>query len=197
MPDHGPSLLRSSSQLALTSHRDGGINGVFEIDRVAGRALVPITEVHAIVARAHLAQSEPKMSRDRFRYLERNGFSNRHREAVAVELPAKPRSRTGLPARASCSGTASHLPRLKDLDGLDTRFLAPAAGFALGQRTASHPFGVAAGRDALGPELAWRMCGEVDHDAVRVDAARAAAFVHLAGGIGGLELDPHDYSVMK
>jgi hypothetical protein len=32
---------------------------------------------------------------------------------------------------------------------------------------------------------------------VRVDAARAAAFVHLAGGIGGLELDPHDYSVMK
>jgi hypothetical protein len=31
---------------------------------------------------------------------------------------------------------------------------------------------------------------------VRVDAARAAAFVHLSGGIGGLELDPHDYSVM-
>ena len=86
------------------------------------------------------------------------------------------------------------MPRLKDLDGLDRRFLAPAAGFALGQRAASHPFGVAAGRDALGPELAWRMCGEVDHDAVRVDAARAAAFVHLAGSIGGLELDPHDYS---
>ena len=89
------------------------------------------------------------------------------------------------------------MPRLKDLDGLDTRFLTPAAGFALGQRTAFHPFGVAAGRDALGPELAWRMCGEVDHDAVRVDAARTAAFVHLAGGIGGLELDSHGYSVMK
>src|SRR5262245_36521136 len=91
-------------------------------------------------------------------------------------------------------GMASHLPRLKDLDHLDARFLAPAAGFALGQRTASHPFGVAAGRDALGPELAWRMCGEVDHDAVRVDVPRAAALVHFAGGISGLELDPHDYS---
>jgi hypothetical protein len=92
---------------------------------------------------------------------------------------------------------ASHLPRLKDLDGLDTRFLAPAAGFALGQRTASHPFGVAAGRDALGPELARRVRGEVDYDAVRVDVVHAAALVHLAGGICGLELDPHDCSVMK
>jgi hypothetical protein len=92
---------------------------------------------------------------------------------------------------------ASHLPRLKDLDGLDTRFLAPAAGFALGQRTASHPFGVPAGRDALGPELARRVRGEVDHDAVRVDVAHAAALVHLAGGICSLELDPHDCSVMK
>jgi hypothetical protein len=92
---------------------------------------------------------------------------------------------------------ASHLPRLKDLDGLDTRFLAPAAGFALGQRTAPHPFGVAAGRDALGPGLARRVRGEVDHDAVRVDVGHAAALVHRARGIGGLELDPHDCSVMK
>jgi hypothetical protein len=67
----------------------------------------------------------------------------------------------------------------------------------LAQRTASHPFGVAAGRDALGPELARRVRGEVDHDAVRVDVAHAAALVHLAGGICGLELDPHDCSVMK
>jgi hypothetical protein len=89
------------------------------------------------------------------------------------------------------------LPRLKDLDGLDTRVLVPAVGFALGQRSAVHPFGVAVGRDALGPELAWRMCGEVDHDAVRVDVARAAAFVHLAGGISGLELDAHACSVVK
>ena len=91
----------------------------------------------------------------------------------------------------------SHLPRLKDFDGRDTRFLAPAAGFALGQRTASHPFSVAAGRDALGPALAWRVRGEVDHDAVRVDVAQTAALVHLAVGIGGLELDPHDCSFMK
>jgi hypothetical protein len=89
---------------------------------------------------------------------------------------------------------ASHLPRLKDLDGLDTRFLAPAAGFALGQRPASHPFSMAAGRDALGPELARRVRGEVDHDAVRVDVAHAAALAHPAGGIGGLELDSHDCS---
>jgi hypothetical protein len=44
------------------------------------------------VARAHLAQSEPKMSRDRFRFLQRNGFLNCHRKAIAVDSPAKPRS---------------------------------------------------------------------------------------------------------
>src|SRR5262245_8149083 len=93
--------------------------------------------------------------------------------------------------------SASHLPRLNDLDGLDTPTLEPAVCFALGQRTAFHPFGVAVSRDTLGPELAWRMCGEVDHDAVRVDVPRAAALVHLAGGIGGLELDAHACSVMK
>ena len=38
-------------------------------------------------------------------------------------------------------GVASHLPRLEDLDGLDIRFLAPAASTAFGQRKASHPFG--------------------------------------------------------
>ena len=81
--------------------------------------------------------------------------------------------------------------------GRDTRFLAPAAGFALGQRTASHPFGVAAGRDALGPEVARRMGSEMDHETVRINMARAAALVCLATGIGGLELDAHDYSVMK
>ena len=89
------------------------------------------------------------------------------------------------------------MPRLEDLDGLHTRFLEPAAGFALGQRTASHPFSVAAGRDALGPEVARRVRGEMDHETVRINMARAAALVHLAAGIGGLELDAHDYSVMK
>ena len=89
------------------------------------------------------------------------------------------------------------MSRFKDFDDLDIRVLAPAAGFALGEPTAFHPFGVAVGRDALGPELAWWMCGEVDHDAVRVDVARAAAFVHLPGGIGGLELDAHARSVVR
>jgi hypothetical protein len=92
---------------------------------------------------------------------------------------------------------ASHLPRLKDLDGLDTRFLAPAVRLAFGQRRAFCPFGVAASRDALGPEVARRVPCEMDHDAMRVDVAHAAALVHLTGGICGLELDPHDCSVMK
>jgi hypothetical protein len=96
------------------------------------------------------------------------------------------------------SGTASRLPRLEDLGGLDMRFLAPAAGLAFGHRTASLPFGVAAGRDALGPQLARRVRGEMDHETVQINMARAAALVHLAVSIGGLELDAHDYySVMK
>jgi hypothetical protein len=95
------------------------------------------------------------------------------------------------------SRTASHLPRLEDLDCLDIRFLAPAAGLSFGRRAASFPFGVAERRNACGRELARRVRGEVDHDAVRVDAPYAAALVHLASGIDGLKLDAHDYSVMK
>jgi hypothetical protein len=53
---------------------------------------------------------------------------------------------------------------------------------------------VAASRDALGPELARRVRGEVDQQTVRINMALAAALVHLAGGIGGLELDAHDCS---
>ena len=89
------------------------------------------------------------------------------------------------------------MPRFKDLDGLDTWVLAPGAGFALGQRTASDPFGVAAGRDALRPALAWRVRGEMDHETVRINMARAAALVHFAAGIDDFELEAHDYSVMK
>src|SRR5262249_21505928 len=59
---------------ARTRHLSRGIDGVFEIVRVIGRGLVSIAEVHAILARAHLAQSEPEMARDRFGLLERHGF---------------------------------------------------------------------------------------------------------------------------
>jgi hypothetical protein len=86
---------------------------------------------------------------------------------------------------------------VEDLDGVDIRLFAPAIGIAFRQRTACCPFGVAAGRDALGPEVARRVRGEMDHETVRINMARAAALVHLAAGIGGLELDAHDYSVMK
>jgi hypothetical protein len=55
-----------SSQFSLTGHRNRGINGVIEIVPVVGRGLVSIAKVHAIIARAHHAQSEPEMARDRF-----------------------------------------------------------------------------------------------------------------------------------
>ena len=71
------------SQLSLTGHLNRSIDGVFEIVRVVSRGLVPIAEVHAIFAGAHLAQSEPEMARNRFGFLERHEFLNRHREAVA------------------------------------------------------------------------------------------------------------------
>ena len=86
---------------------------------------------------------------------------------------------------------------VEDLDGVDIRLLAPTIGIAFGQRTACDPFSMAAGRDALGPEGARRMRGEMDHETVRINMARGAALVYLAAGIGGLELDAHDYSVMK
>ena len=89
------------------------------------------------------------------------------------------------------------MPRLEDLDGLDIRFFAPTAGIAFGKRTACGPLGVAAGRDAPGPELARWVRGEMDHETVRINMARTAALVHVAGRVAGLELDAHDYSVMK
>ena len=72
------------------------------------------------------------------------------------------------------------MPRLEDLDGLDIRLLAPAAGTVFGQHTVSCPFSAAMGRHALGPELTWRVRGEVDHHAMAVEAAHAGAFVRLA-----------------
>ena len=86
---------------------------------------------------------------------------------------------------------------VEDLDGVDIWLFAPAISIAFGQRTACCPFGVAAGRDALWPELARRVRGEMDHETVRIIMARAAALVYLAAGIGGLELDSHNYSVMN
>src|SRR5262249_23317868 len=64
-----------SSQRSPTGHLNRGIDGVFEIVRVVGRGLVSIAEVHSIVARAHLAQSEPETARDRFGFLECHGAS--------------------------------------------------------------------------------------------------------------------------
>ena len=60
------------------------------------------------------------------------------------------------------------MPRVKDLDGLYIRIFAPPGGLAFGHRTAARPFGVAAGRDALGPEFARRVRGEMDHETVRI-----------------------------
>src|SRR5262249_39665393 len=51
------------------------IDGIFEIVRVVGSGLVSIAEVHAIIAGAHHAKSEPEMARDRFGFLERHDAS--------------------------------------------------------------------------------------------------------------------------
>ena len=70
-----PSSVRCSSQWSLTGHINCGIDGVFESVRVVGRGFVSIAEAHAIVTRAHLAQSESEMARDGFGFLERHGAS--------------------------------------------------------------------------------------------------------------------------
>src|SRR5437016_5127570 len=41
----------------------------------SNRGLVSIAEVHAVIARANLAQREPEMARDRFCCLQRHGTS--------------------------------------------------------------------------------------------------------------------------
>jgi hypothetical protein len=65
-------LVRSGGvQGSLTGHLNRAVDRVFEAVRVVGRGLVSIAEVHAIIAGAHLAQSEPEMARDRFGFLER------------------------------------------------------------------------------------------------------------------------------
>jgi hypothetical protein len=56
------------TQRSLTGHLNRGVDGVFEIVRVVGRDIVSIAEADAIVAGAQLAQSEPEMARDRFRF---------------------------------------------------------------------------------------------------------------------------------
>ena len=61
-------------QLSPTGHPNRGIDRVFETVGVLGRGLVSIAEVHAIVARAHLAKSEPEMTSDRFSFLELHNF---------------------------------------------------------------------------------------------------------------------------
>ena len=70
---------RSRLQLCMvqplaSGHPNRGIDRVFETISVVGRGLVSIAEVHAIVARAHLAKSEPEMTSDRFGFSERHGF---------------------------------------------------------------------------------------------------------------------------
>jgi hypothetical protein len=62
------------TDIAGTGHLNRGFDRIFEIVRVLSRRLVSIAEVHAIRARAHLAQSEPEMARDRFGFLEHHGF---------------------------------------------------------------------------------------------------------------------------
>jgi hypothetical protein len=64
-----PNCTVQCSHRSFTGHLNRGIDGIFV--RAVSRALVSIAEVHAIVARAHLAQGEPEMARKRFGLLER------------------------------------------------------------------------------------------------------------------------------
>ena len=63
--------LRPGRQFSFTGHLNRGVDGIFEIGRVIRGRLVSIAEVHAIIARADLAQSEVEMARDGFGFLER------------------------------------------------------------------------------------------------------------------------------
>jgi len=69
-----PNCVRCSSQSSLTGHLNRCVDGVFETVRVVGGGLVSIAEVYAIGARAHLAQGEPEMARDRLGFLELHNF---------------------------------------------------------------------------------------------------------------------------
>jgi hypothetical protein len=67
-------MLGTALNTSGTGHLNRGFDGIFEIVRVVSRRFVSIAEVHSIRARAHLAQSEPEMARDRLGFLERHGF---------------------------------------------------------------------------------------------------------------------------
>ena len=62
-------------QRPLTGHLHCGTHCIFKIAGVISRGLVSTWQVHAIVTRAYLAQSEPEMACDRFGFLERHGAS--------------------------------------------------------------------------------------------------------------------------
>jgi hypothetical protein len=64
-------------------HHNHGINGRLRACLCSRRGLVSIAEVHAIVAGAQLAQSEPEMARNRFGFLERHESITEGDELVA------------------------------------------------------------------------------------------------------------------
>src|SRR5262245_43900299 len=64
---------------SFAGHLNRSIDGIFETVRVVGRALVPLAEVHAKVARAQQAQRESEVSRNRFGLLERHRTDQRCR----------------------------------------------------------------------------------------------------------------------
>src|SRR5260370_10665113 len=86
-----PNSVRCRSQSSLTSHLNRCVDGVFEAVRVVGRCLVSIAEVHAIVARAHLAQGEAEMTRDRFGFLERHRASSAARRQWVRAIGCMPK----------------------------------------------------------------------------------------------------------
>jgi hypothetical protein len=98
MPDHVSNSVWCS--LSPTGHPNRGIDRVFETVSVVGRGLVSIAEVHSIVARAHLAKSEPEMTSDRFGFSERHGFRHRGARARRLVTPATNQCPAGYPLLA-------------------------------------------------------------------------------------------------
>ena len=67
-------MLGTAFNTSGAGHLNRGFDGILEIVRVVRRRFVSIAEIYSIPARAHLAQSEPEMARDRLGLLERHGF---------------------------------------------------------------------------------------------------------------------------
>src|SRR5262249_48583255 len=100
--------------------------------------LVSIAEVHAIVAGAQLAQSEPEVARDRFGFLERHGFvKSSSQKQPLFELPAKPRNEAASAPELPTAFSRAGKPKAKSEASTPARKkLAPSSALPISKKTA-------------------------------------------------------------